>query len=245
MRKMEIIPAIDISNGKCVRLYKGRKGSEKVYYENPLQAIDYWISQGATRLHFVDLDGAWDNSINNELLLNMISQARGKTRIQVGGGIRSLQMAAELVKLGVERIIIGTLAIENPNVVGDMAESIGSEHIMVAIDYRSNKIATHGWTQQKDIDPFTFGRKIIEKGAGFILFTSIEADGTFKGPDLTNIKKMVKFVNRKQVYIAGGIRNTEDLEDLKKIGVKGVIVGKAFYENKLPFSVLTDSYYND
>ncbi|MFX0186984.1 MAG: 1-(5-phosphoribosyl)-5-[(5-phosphoribosylamino)methylideneamino]imidazole-4-carboxamide isomerase [Candidatus Hodarchaeota archaeon] len=241
---MEIIPAIDISNGKCVRLYKGKKGTEKIYYENPIDALDFWINQGAPRLHFVDLDGAWGSDINKQLLKNMIIKASEIVKIQIGGGIRSYEMAIELFEVGANRIIIGTLAIKNPEIIEKLAKEIGSEHIIVALDYKSGKITTHGWTKQTNIDPFTFGKKIADFGAGYILFSSVEADGTFTGPDLQNIEKMVNSVNL-PIYIAGGIRNEEDLIKLKKIGVHGVIVGKAFYEKKLSPSIIKNAKYND
>lgn len=241
---MEIIPAIDISNGKCVRLYKGKKGTEKIYYENPLDALDFWINQGAQRLHFVDLDGAWGSDINKQLLKNMIRKASEIVKIQIGGGIRSYEMAIELIEVGADRIIIGTLAIKNPEIIEKLAKDIGSEHIIVALDYKNGKITTHGWTKKTNIDPFTFGKKIVDFGAGYILFSSVEADGAFTGPDLQNIEKMVNSVNL-PIYIAGGIRNEEDLIKLKKIGVHGVIVGKAFYEKKISPSIIKNAKYND
>jgi phosphoribosylformimino-5-aminoimidazole carboxamide ribotide isomerase len=241
---MEIIPAIDISNGKCVRLYKGKKGTEKIYYENPLDALDFWINQGAQRLHFVDLDGAWGSDINKQLLKNMIRNVSEIVKIQIGGGIRSYEMAIELIEVGADRIIIGTLAIKNPEIIEKLAKDIGSEHIIVALDYKNGKITTHGWTKKTNIDPFTFGKKIVDFGAGYILFSSVEADGAFTGPDLQNIEKMVNSVNL-PIYIAGGIRNEEDLIKLKKIGVHGVIVGKAFYEKKLSPSIIKNAKYND
>ena len=241
---MEIIPAIDISGGKCVRLFKGKKGTEKVYYENPLDALDFWINQGAQRLHFVDLDGAWGSNKNKEILRNMIMKASNKLKVQIGGGIRSYNMAVELIKLGADRIIIGTLAVKRPEIVEELAKSIGSKSIIVALDYKEGKIATHGWTEQTDKDPFTFGKIIAKLGAGYILFSAVEADGAFTGPDFKNIEKMVKSVDI-PIYAAGGVRNEEDILKLKKTGAFGVIVGKAFYENKLSYSVIKNSKYND
>ena len=241
---MEIIPAIDISGGKCVRLFKGKKGTEKVYYENPLDALDFWINQGAQRLHFVDLDGAWGSNKNKEILRNMIMKASNKLKVQIGGGIRSYNMAVELIKLGADRIIIGTLAVKRPEIVEELAKSIGSKSIIVALDYKEGKIATHGWTEQTDKDPFTFGKVIAKLGAGYILFSAVEADGAFTGPDFKNIEKMVKSVDI-PIYAAGGVRNEEDILKLKKTGAFGVIVGKAFYENKLSYSVIKNSKYND
>ena len=234
---MEVIPAIDLSDGKCVRLYKGEKGTETIYYDNPLEALDFWIEKGAKRLHFVDLDGAWGFNKNKELLNKMISKASGLVKIQIGGGIRTIDDAIKLIENGVDRVIIGTLAVKNPEKIEELAKKIGSEHIIVALDYKDDKIATHGWTEQTDKDPFLFGKKIEKLGAGFILFSSVEADGAFTGPDLKNIKKMVRSVNI-PVYAAGGVRNEEDIINLEDSGVHGVIIGKAFYEQKLPFSIL-------
>ncbi|MFX0071248.1 MAG: 1-(5-phosphoribosyl)-5-[(5-phosphoribosylamino)methylideneamino]imidazole-4-carboxamide isomerase [Candidatus Hermodarchaeota archaeon] len=240
---MEIIPAIDISGGKCVRLYKGQKGTEKVYFENPLDALDFWIKKGAKRIHFVDLDGAWGSDKNKMLLEKMIFKAKNKMKVQIGGGIRSFEAAVELINLGADRIIIGTLAIKEPEVIKKLSNKIGKERIIVALDYKQGKISTHGWTTQTNKDPFIYGKKVAELGAGFILFSSVEADGAFTGPDLKNIKKMIKSVDL-PIYAAGGIRNEEDIISLKSIGVYGVIIGKAFYENRLPFSIITNTKYN-
>ncbi|TFG22418.1 MAG: 1-(5-phosphoribosyl)-5-[(5-phosphoribosylamino)methylideneamino]imidazole-4-carboxamide isomerase [Promethearchaeota archaeon] len=241
---MEIIPAIDISSGKCVRLYKGEKGTEKIYYENPLDALDFWISQGSQRIHFVDLDGAWGSDKNKELLKKMIKKASNKSKVQIGGGIRSLDAAKELIKIGADRVIIGTLAIKKPEIIKRLAEEVGSKHIIVALDYKQGKISTHGWTKQTDKDPFSFGKKIENLGAGYILFSSVEADGAFTGPDFGNIEKMIKSV-KIPVYAAGGVRYENDVEKLKKIGTYGVIIGKAFYEEKLPFSIIKNAKYNN
>jgi len=234
---MEIIPAIDISSGKCVRLFKGKKGTEKIYYENPIDALNFWIDQGAKRLHFVDLDGAWGSDKNKQLLKNMIKKASHKLKVQIGGGIRSYEGAIELINLGADRVIIGTLAVKNPKIIKKLANSIGSSRIVVALDYKEGKIATHGWTEQTDIDPFIFGREISSLGAGFILFSAVEADGAFTGPDFKNIEKMVEAVDI-PIYAAGGVRDENDILKLNETGIHGVVVGKAFYENKLPFSIL-------
>jgi len=229
---IEIVPAIDISNGKCVRLFKGKKGTEKVYFEDPIEALDFWMNIGVGRLHFVDLDGAWGQKNNKNLLKKMILKASDKVKIQIGGGIRSIETAMELIRLGADRIIIGTLAVNQPDVIKELSKKIGSERIIIALDYKKGKIATHGWTESTDKDPFSFGRYISKMGAGYILFSSVEADGAFTGPDFKNIEKMVKNVDV-PIYAAGGVRNIDDLKKLKEIGVYGVIIGKAFYEKKI------------
>ena len=238
---MEIIPAIDISNGKCVRLYKGQKGTEKVYYDDPLEALEFWISQGAPRIHIVDLDGAWGLDTNKKLLSRLIEKAIGNVKIQIGGGIRTVESAIEIINRGVDRIIIGTLAVKNPQSITELADVVGSDRTMVAIDYRNERIAVKGWVEKTVHDPFSFGRRVSELGAGSIIFSSIEADGTFEGPDIDNIGKMLSEVKDVPIYAAGGIRNLKDLENLKQIGVAGVIIGKAFYEEKIPYSTVIDS----
>ena len=225
-------------------MYKGEKGTEKIYYENPLDALDFWISQGSQRIHFVDLDGAWGSDKNKGLLRKMIKKASNKSKVQIGGGIRSLDAAIELIKIGADRVIIGTLAIKQPEIIQKLADEVGSKHIIVALDYKQGKISTHGWTEQTDKDPFSFGKRFENLGAGYILFSSVEADGAFTGPDFGNIEKMIKSV-KIPVYAAGGVRYENDVEKLKKIGTYGVIIGKAFYEEKLPFSIIKNAKYND
>jgi len=238
---MEIIPAIDISNGKCVRLYKGRKGTEIIYFDDPLEALEFWVKKGAERLHFIDLDGAWGSDINKQLLHELIRKASNKSKIQIGGGIRSIESAVELIKLGADRVILGTFAIKNPQGVKELLRIIGSDKVIIAIDYRNDKVAIQGWTELSNKNPFSFGRELEELGVKFILFSSIEADGTLSGPDFENIEKMIKSVNKISIYVAGGVRNIKDVEILKTIGVKGVIIGKAFYELSLPFSIIKNS----
>jgi len=238
---MEIIPAIDISNGKCVRLYKGRKGSETIYFEDPLEALDFWVGHGAERLHFIDLDGAWGSDVNKDLLQKIIKKMSNKIKIQIGGGIRSIESALKLIDLGADRIILGTFAIKNPKGVKELLELIGSDKIIVAIDYRKEKVAIQGWTELSNKNPFSFGRELEELGVRLVLFSSIEADGTLSGPDFENIEKMINSVKKISIYVAGGVRNIKDVETLKIIGAKGVIIGKAFYELTLPFSIIKNS----
>ncbi|MHA1886303.1 MAG: 1-(5-phosphoribosyl)-5-[(5-phosphoribosylamino)methylideneamino]imidazole-4-carboxamide isomerase [Promethearchaeota archaeon] len=242
---MEIIPAIDLSEGKCVRLYKGKKGSEKIYFEDPLKALSFWIDHGAKRLHIIDLDGAWGSDRNKELLLSMIENSKSKVKLQIGGGIRTLERIVDLYENGVDRVIFGTLAITNPEIIPILAEKIGSEHFIIAMDYKGGKIATHGWTKQTGENPLIYTQKVIKLGAKYILFSSIEADGTLSGPDFINIKRLKETVKEAQIYVAGGVRNIEDLQKLKAIGVKGVVIGRAFYEQRIPYSIITNSIYNE
>jgi phosphoribosylformimino-5-aminoimidazole carboxamide ribotide isomerase len=242
---MEIIPAVDLSGGKCVRLYKGKKGSEKVYFKDPLKALNFWIDQGAKRLHIIDLDGAWGSGRNKELLLRMIDNSKLKVKLQIGGGIRTFERIVDLYENGVDRIIIGTLAITNPDIIPILADRIGNEHFIIAMDYKKGRIATHGWTQQTSEDPLIYTKKVITLGAKYILFSSIEADGTLSGPDFRNIRRLKEDVKDANIYVAGGVRNIKDLQELKTIGVKGVVIGRAFYEQKIPYSIIKNSLNNE
>ncbi|MFX0060313.1 MAG: 1-(5-phosphoribosyl)-5-[(5-phosphoribosylamino)methylideneamino]imidazole-4-carboxamide isomerase [Candidatus Heimdallarchaeota archaeon] len=235
------MPAIDIRNGKCVRLYKGLKGTEKVYYENPLDAIKFWITNGAKRIHLIDLDGAWGSFVNIAILDSIIEKFGGKVKIQIGGGIRSIESALNFFKKGVDRIIIGTLAIENPDSILQLIKTIGAEKIIIALDYKRDKIAVEGWEKETDENPFEFAKKIIDLGVINILFTSIEADGTLSGPDFSNIKRMLKVIGIKRLFVAGGVRNKADVLKLKNIGVAGVIIGKSLYENNISVSIFQKS----
>ena len=242
---MEIIPAIDVSDGKCVRLIQGVKGSEKVYFDNPLEAIDFWIKMGTKRIHFIDLNGAWGSDTNKTLVRNIIKRTSSKIHIQVGGGIRDIETALDLFKIGVDRVILGTIAIRNPKLVQKLINNVGAEKIIVAIDYQDSKIAIQGWTELSGKNPFLFGKEMEELGVRLILFSSIDADGTLAGPDFKNIQKMMRTLKLATLYVAGGVHNQEDLDILKKIGVKGVIIGKAFYEQKLPYTIIKNSKYDD
>ncbi|MHA1985615.1 MAG: 1-(5-phosphoribosyl)-5-[(5-phosphoribosylamino)methylideneamino]imidazole-4-carboxamide isomerase [Promethearchaeota archaeon] len=238
---MEIIPAIDISNGKCVRLYKGRKGSEITYFEDPLEALDFWVGHGAERLHFIDLDGAWGSDVNKDLFQKMIKKTSNKIKIQIGGGIRSIDSALKLIDIGADRVIIGTFAIKNPKGVKELLEIVGSDKVIVAVDYRKEKVAIQGWTELSNKNPFSFGKELEELGVRLILFSSIEADGTLSGPDFENTERMIKSVKKTSIYVAGGVRNIKDVEILNTLGAKGVIIGKAFYEHSIPFSIIKNS----
>ncbi|MFX0082346.1 MAG: 1-(5-phosphoribosyl)-5-[(5-phosphoribosylamino)methylideneamino]imidazole-4-carboxamide isomerase [Candidatus Hodarchaeota archaeon] len=242
---MEIIPAIDISKGKCVRLYQGLKGTEKIYYEDPLEALEFWINKGAKKIHIIDLDGAWGSDVNRILFKNLIKNASNKINIQVGGGIRDIESAFELIKIGADRIILGTIAIEDPKLVKNLVKKIGPNKIIVAIDYHGERIAIQGWTKLSIKNPFSFVKKIENLGVRIILFSSIKADGTLSGPDFQNIQKMINTVKKASIYVAGGIRDIDDIDKLRQMGVRGVIIGKAFYEQTIPFSIIKNSKYDD
>ncbi|MCP4760888.1 MAG: 1-(5-phosphoribosyl)-5-[(5-phosphoribosylamino)methylideneamino]imidazole-4-carboxamide isomerase [archaeon] len=230
-----VIPAVDIQNGTCVRLTKGELDKKTVYYKNPIDALDFWFKEGATKIHIVDLDGAFGIGSNFNLIEEMVNRYKS-IDIQVGGGIRDLYTAKKFIELGVKRIIVGTAAIKNPNFIKELQNDIGNEALIIDLAMtKDEKPAIKGWTETINENVFEYAKILEEKGAGAILFTPIAGDGAFTGPDIKNTKKMVETVNI-PVIAAGGIRNKEDIFELNKIGVKEVIIGKAFYEKRIIFS---------
>ncbi|MBD3226946.1 MAG: 1-(5-phosphoribosyl)-5-[(5-phosphoribosylamino)methylideneamino]imidazole-4-carboxamide isomerase [Candidatus Lokiarchaeota archaeon] len=227
---MLIIPAIDLQNGKCVRLFKGKMDKKTIYYEDPLVPARKFLDLGVKVLHIVDLDGAYGKGHNLQIMKKIINELPMK--IQVGGGIRSVEKAEELYNLGVERVICGTAAIKYPKFVINVVDRIGSKHLMVALDHRKGKLLTHGWQENSNLDVFQIGKEMEKKGAGFILFSSAEVDGTLLGPDVKNTSKMIESVNI-PVIAAGGISKLEDIFKIKEIDAYGLVIGKAIYEGMI------------
>lgn len=231
--RMDVIPAIDLRNGKCVRLYKGLKERSTTYNEDPVEQLFYWEDLGAEVVHIIDLDGAFGEKNNQQIIKRMLTCATA--RIEVGGGIRSLENALELYSLGVERVIIGTSAIKNPDLVTELADQIGSPHVVVALDYRAGKVLTDGWEKKTEYSVYEVGKLMEQKRAGWILFSSAEADGTLGGPDLQSITQMVQTV-KIPVIAAGGISSLVDIQNVRSSNVAALVVGKALYEKQFSYS---------
>jgi phosphoribosylformimino-5-aminoimidazole carboxamide ribotide isomerase len=225
---MQIMPAVDLREGKCVRLTKGKPGTEETYYEDPIDAAKYWWEQGAKTIHIIDLDAALSLGDNVDIIKAIVKEVDAE--FQVGGGIRDIEKAMTLHKLGVERIIIGTSAVKNPEMITELKEKIGSKHIMVALDHVKGKVAIKGWRDISTFNAFDLAKDMEEKGAGSILFTAVERDGMLTGPDIENTEKMVRSVNM-PVVAAGGIGTITDVKALILTNVHGVVIGKAFYRN--------------
>jgi len=226
---MQIIPAVDLREGKCVRLTKGKPGTEEIYYDDPVNAAKYWWEQGAKTIHIIDLDAALSLGDNVDIIKAIVKEVDAE--FQVGGGIRDIEKAVTLHKLGVERVIIGTSAVKNPEMITVLKEKIGSKHIMVALDHVQGKVAIKGWRDISTFTAFDLAKDMEEKGAGSILFTAVERDGMLTGPDIENTEKMVRSVNI-PVVAAGGVGKIADVMALNLTGVHGVVIGKAFYRNR-------------
>jgi len=223
---MEIIPAIDLRDGKCVRLYQGDYNQQTIFDEEPAAVALRWYSQGAQWLHVVDLDGANAGEPRNMAVVEEIVKESGLL-VELGGGIRQENIAEELLHKGVSRIILGTSAIENPGLVEKLCQRFG-QAIIVGLDARDGKIATHGWQKDTIVDVLELSREMVEVGVKRFIYTDIKRDGTLTEPNFGMVSKLVAGVNV-PVIVAGGISRLEHLQRLKELGVEGAIIGKALY----------------
>ncbi|SNQ61613.1 1-(5-phosphoribosyl)-5-[(5-phosphoribosylamino)methylideneamino]imidazole-4-carboxamide isomerase [Candidatus Methanoperedens nitratireducens] len=222
-----IIPAIDLKNRKCVSLVQGIPGTERVSLDDPLGVAARWVNEGAGILHLIDLDGAIEGKrLNSAIIRSIIENFNVET--QVGGGIRSKEDAAALLNLGVERVILGTAAVNNPSLVNELSNEFGSERIMVALDSKNGMVTTHGWTKHSMFSTVELGKKFQESGAGSILFTDINTEGLLKGVNPKPTKELAHALDI-PVIASGGITTLSDIELIKKTGASGIVVGAALY----------------
>ncbi len=223
---MEIIPAVDIRGGKCVRLYQGDYQQETIFSEDPLAVARTWQAQGARWLHIVDLDGAASGAPQNlEVVQKIIKET--KLLIQFGGGIREEEIARKLLRLGVSRLVLGTAAIENRGLIAKLCQRFG-EAIAVSLDAREGRIAIRGWQKNTVVAVFELSQEMVDLGVKRLIYTDIRRDGTLTEPNFDMIKKLLCKITV-PVIVAGGISKLEHLEKLKGLGVEGAIIGKALY----------------
>jgi phosphoribosylformimino-5-aminoimidazole carboxamide ribotide isomerase len=223
---MEIIPAVDLRGGKCVRLYQGDYNQETVFDDEPVTAALTWYSQGARWLHIVDLDGAAAGEPKNMDVVEEIIKESGLL-IELGGGIRQEDVAEKLLRQGVSRIILGSVAIENRALVEKLCQQFG-EAIAVSLDARDGKIAIHGWQKDTVIEVLQLSREMLNAGVRRFIYTDIKRDGTLTEPSFDMIDRLLAEVNV-PVIVAGGISKLEHLRRLVELGVEGAIIGKALY----------------
>jgi len=223
---MEIIPAVDIKGGKCVRLYQGDYNRETVFDEYPVTAALIWYSQGARWLHIVDLDGAVAGEPKNMAVVEEIIKETGLL-IELGGGIRQEDVAEKLLRQGVGRIVLGTAAIENRELVKKLCQKFG-EAIAVSLDARDGTIAIRGWQKNTPVEILQLSREMADTGVSRLIYTDIKRDGTLTEPNFDMIKRLIAATNV-PVIVAGGISRLEHLQKLGELGVEGAIIGKALY----------------
>jgi len=223
---MEIIPAIDIRGGKCVRLYQGDFNQETVFDEDPVTAALTWYSRGARWLHIVDLDGAAIGEPQNMEVVDEITKESGLL-IELGGGIRQKEVAEKLLHQGVSRIILGTAAIENRALVKGLCQQFG-EAIAVSLDARDGKIVINGWRKNTVFEVLQLSQDMVDAGVRRLIYTDIKRDGTLTEPNFDMINRLL-VETTVPIIVAGGVCRLEHLQRLKELGVEGAIIGKALY----------------
>ncbi len=223
---IDIIPSIDLREGRCVRLYQGDYLQETVFSDDPLDVALKWQSMGAPRLHIVDLDGAATGNISNLQIIRNITEAM-LIPVQLGGGIRKIETIEALLKAGIDRVILGTAAVENPQLVIEACRRY-QENIIVGIDARNGMIATRGWLQNTELKAVDLAESMAQKGARRFIYTDIERDGTLTEPNFSAISGFIDELGL-PVIAAGGVTTLNHLKTLQKIGVEGAIIGRALY----------------
>jgi len=228
--KMIIMPAVDIKNGKCVQLVQGKPGTEQVIIDNPEKVAKKWEDDGAEIIHVIDLDGALESKDNLSTIKKIIDEV--SVPIQLGGGIRTINYAKELLNLEIERLIIGTMAINNPEIITQLSDEFGKDRIMVSLDSKDSKVVIKGWKEKTDKSATEISQRFKKAGAGSILFTNVDVEGLLEG---FNVQPAIDLVNSVDIPIvyAGGVTNIKDIEKLGKTGVKGVVIGSALYKDKI------------
>ena len=231
---MVIIPAIDLKDGECVRLLQGRKDKLTSYSRDPVAVAKRWVEEGATLIHIVDLDGAFSGTQKNLDSIERIRRAV-EVDIEVGGGIRDLERIEMLVSMGINRVIIGTAAVENPELVRE-ASARHPGRILVGIDARDGRVAVKGWEETTEVDAMEFALRMQQTGAAGIIYTDISRDGMMTGPNIEATRAMTEALDI-PVIASGGISSLDDIERLKSIrGLWGAITGKALYTGKIGLS---------
>ena len=230
---MEIIPAIDLLNGKCVRLNQGNYNEVTKFNSDPVKQAQIWESQGAKRLHLVDLDGAKTGEPINDQTIKKIKKSIS-IPIQLGGGIRNEHRAKELLDIGIDRIILGTIAIENPELVRILSKEY-PKRVAVGIDAKEGMVATRGWLKQSKISSLELAKQLNDLELAAIISTDIATDGTLKGPNVKALREIAD-ISINPVIASGGIGSIADLislADLEMTGIEAIIVGRALYDGSI------------
>lgn len=236
---MEVIPAIDLSSGRCVRLYQGDYRRETVYSHDPVAVALAWQEQGAPRLHLVDLDGAAQGTqVNRDVILQIIR--RLSIPVQVGGGVRDEETASRLLADGADRVVIGTAAVETPSLVDDLCRVEGSERVVVALDARDGLVSVRGWTEQSSFDVLELARRMGAAGVTRLLYTDISRDGTMTEPNFSANAALVRDTGM-AVLASGGVTTLDHVRRLAGSGVEGVILGRALYDRAFTLTEAIDS----
>ncbi len=227
-----VIPAVDLKGGKVVRLVQGKRDKVTIEIENPIEVARMWVKKGARVLHVIDLDGAFEGRLFHE---DVIIEIAKFVETQVGGGIRSFEIAERLLDAGVERVIFGTLAVKNVEAVKRFAEEY-PKRVMVAVDSKRGKVVVEGWVKKTELTPIEVA-KLYEDCDVSLLYTNVDVEGLVSGVELEKIREVVEGTSL-PVYVAGGISSLDDVRAIKKCGAVGVVIGSALYTGKVKLEEL-------
>ena len=237
---MQLYPAIDLKDGRCVRLSQGRFDEAKIYSDTPSQVAALWEEKGASYLHLVDLDGAAEGRRANGPCIRQIVR-RVHIPVQLGGGVRSLGDIEEALALGVSRVIIGTRAAEEPEFVRKAVERFGAERIAAGIDARDGMVAVRGWEKLSQVTAGELAGRMREAGVRTIIYTDISRDGMLCGPNVEATKKLQDAAGIDDIA-SGGVSSIEDLRRLYEAGIRGAIIGKALYERRIDLAAAIQEF---
>lgn len=237
---MQLYPAIDLKDGQCVRLKQGEFKEITVYSQKPEEVAALWQSQGATFLHLVDLDGALAGRSVNDKVIKKIADTVS-IPIEIGGGIRSEEAIESMLSLGAARVIIGTKAVENPEFIRDMVKQFGQDRIVAGVDAKDGMVAVEGWEKISGITASELCGRMKEYGVRHIVYTDISRDGMLTGPNVEYTKKLTEETGM-NIIASGGMSSMEDLRQLYHAGVRGAIIGKALYENRIDLKEAIEAF---
>ncbi len=235
---MQIIPAIDLIEGKCVRLTEGDYAQKKIYNEDPLEVAKAFEGIGLMRLHLVDLDGAKAGEVVNWKVLEKIAN-QTSLKIDFGGGIKKEATLKTVLDTGASFATIGSLAVKSRNIFEEWIDRFGAAVFMLGADVFEEKIAIGGWLEKTNIDVYAFMQSYMQKGVTQMFCTDIQKDGKLQGPSIDLYKKIISKFSDLQLIASGGVSKLQDLQDLKNIGCSAAIVGKAIYENRITLDELS------
>ena len=228
--EFEVIPAVDVQDGEVVQLVGGERGTGK-RYGDPVEAAERWIGAGARTLHLVDLDGAFEGErVNADAIEAVVESVPDAVDLQLGGGIRTAEGARELLDLGLDRVILGTAAVESPEIVAAIDETHPGS-VVVSLDAKDGEVVVSGWTEGTGLDPATAATRYEALGAGAILFTNVDVEGQLEGIDREAVASVADAVEI-PVIASGGVTNVDDVVALKEAGAAAVVVGTALYEGR-------------
>ena len=234
---MNILPAIDIRDGQAVRLFKGDFNQQTVVNPDVLGQARIFADAGIEFIHVVDLDGALDGKATNRDLIAALKVATG-LGVEVGGGIRTLEQIQDYLNVGIDRVIIGSMAVKNPSFVKEAIDRFGAEKIVVGIDAKDGFVATEGWLETSNVDFISLAKEMEKMGVQLFVYTDVDRDGTLTGPNFAHYEQLVAELTTAKVIASGGIAQLSDLTRLAEIGVAGTIVGKAYYNGNISLEEL-------